>query len=120
MECSYVVCPHPKCHTSDIGNGEIDFNEFLNLMTSTEQYLETIRGELDKAKLCWCLDCEISNLLVQAENSITCVYITLPGVPRDSQKENLFFTALTKFMKKSALSSLSEIERYMCMYVIIS
>ncbi len=28
-----------------IGNGEIDFTEFLTLMTSTERYLETLRGE---------------------------------------------------------------------------
>lgn len=27
------------------GNGEIDFTEFLTLMTSTERYLETLRGE---------------------------------------------------------------------------
>ena len=26
------------------GNGEIDFDEFLSLMTSTEKYLATLRG----------------------------------------------------------------------------
>ena len=33
---------HMYTHT---GNGEIDFTEFLSLMTSTEKYLETLRGE---------------------------------------------------------------------------
>ena len=27
------------------GNGEIDFEEFLSLMTSTEKYLATLRGK---------------------------------------------------------------------------
>ena len=27
------------------GNGEIDFEEFLTLMTSTEKFLENLRGE---------------------------------------------------------------------------
>lgn len=27
-----------------IGNGEIDFEEFLTLMTSTEKYLEALEG----------------------------------------------------------------------------
>ena len=33
------------------------------------------------------------------------------GGNQDEHKENLFFAALTKFMRKSALSSLTEIER---------
>ena len=28
-----------------IGNGEIDFEEFLTLMTSTEKFLENLRGK---------------------------------------------------------------------------
>ena len=59
------------------GNGEIDFEEFLSLMTSTEKFLATLRGD-----------------------------------DSSSEKEgSVFFTALTKFMQKSALSSLSEIDR---------
>ena len=57
------------------GNGEIDFEEFLHLMTSTEKFLAS----------------------------------------RDESRNNsqtLLFSALTKFMRKSALSSLTEIERY--------
>ena len=59
----------------DDGNGEIDFYEFLQLMTSTEKFLEG----------------------------------------RDSNKNNsqsILFSALTKFMRKTALSSLTEIEWY--------
>ena len=40
-----------------------------------------------------------------------CVCLSLTGGPKDEQKEHVLFSALTKFMKKSALSSLSEIER---------
>ena len=60
----------------DDGNGEIDFDEFLNLMTSTEKFLE---------------DRDHSH---------------------DSSSQSLLFTALTKFMRKTALSSLTEIEWY--------
>lgn len=28
-----------------LGNGEIDFEEFLTLMTSTEKFLENLRGK---------------------------------------------------------------------------
>lgn len=58
------------------GNGEIDFDEFLNLMTSTEKYLATF------------------------------------GDMRRHSYQSILFNALTKFLKKSALASLSEIERY--------
>ena len=37
------------------GNGEIDFEEFLTLMTSTEKYLATLKGT---AELC-CHVCEV-------------------------------------------------------------
>lgn len=57
------------------GNGEIDFDEFLNLMTSTEKFLATL------------------------------------GDKRRNSYQSILFNALTKFMRKSALSSLSEIER---------
>ena len=57
------------------GNGEIDFDEFLNLMTSTEKFLATL------------------------------------GDKRRDSCQSILFNALTKFMRKSALSSLSEIER---------
>ena len=57
------------------GNGEIDFDEFLNLMTSTEKFLSTL------------------------------------GDKRRSSYQSILFNALTRFMRKSALSSLSEIER---------
>ena len=60
----------------DDGNGEIDFNEFLNLMTSTEKFLENIDGS------------------------------------HDNNSQSLLFSALTKFMRKTALSSLTEIEWY--------
>lgn len=60
------------------GNGEIDFAEFLTLMTSTEKYLATLRGD----------------------------------DPSGEKEGSVFFTALTKFMQKSALSSLSEIDRW--------
>ena len=59
----------------DDGNGEIDFYEFLQLMTSTEKFLES----------------------------------------RDNSKNNsqsILFSALTKFMRETALSSLTEIELY--------
>ena len=57
------------------GNGEIDFDEFLNLMTSTEKFLATL------------------------------------GDKRRSSYQSILFNALARFMRKSALSSLSEIER---------
>ena len=60
----------------DDGNGEIDFEEFLNLMTSTEKFLE------DRD------DCH------------------------NNDSQSLLFSALTKFMRKTALSSLTEIEWY--------
>lgn len=34
------------------GNGEIDFEEFLSLMTSTEKYLATLRGKQLELALC--------------------------------------------------------------------
>lgn len=34
------------------GNGEIDFEEFLSLMTSTEKYLATLRGKRPELALC--------------------------------------------------------------------
>ena len=40
-----------------------------------------------------------------------CIIHNLGGSSKDSGKENILFSALAKFMKKSALSSLSEIER---------
>ena len=33
-----------------LGNGEIDFDEFLTLMTSTERYLEDLRGKCTASK----------------------------------------------------------------------
>lgn len=57
------------------GNGEMDFYEFLQLMTSTEKFLES-------------RDCSKNN------------------------SQSLLFSALTKFMRKTALSSLTEIEWY--------
>ena len=41
---SYVL---PLITDYVIGNGEVDFEEFLALMTSTEKYLEALGGELD-------------------------------------------------------------------------
>ena len=63
------------CVIDEDGNGEIDFDEFLNLMTSTEKFLATI------------------------------------GDKRRNSYQSILFNALTRFMRKSALSSLSEIER---------
>lgn len=59
------------------GNGEIDFEEFLTLMTSTEKFLENLRG-----------------------------------TNKNDGGGSILFSALAKFMRKSALSSMSEIERY--------
>ncbi|XP_058972656.1 uncharacterized protein [Pocillopora verrucosa] len=56
------------------GNGEIDFHEFLNLMTNTERFLEGFTTVDEKRK-----------------------------------REHLLFEALTQFMKRSALHSISEI-----------
>jgi calmodulin len=33
------------CVMDEDGNGEVDFEEFLTLMTSTEKYLEALGGE---------------------------------------------------------------------------
>lgn len=94
------------------GNGEIDFEEFLTLMTSTEKYLEGLRGKFGgmaaqtmRHKVC-----------ILYNYRLICACFPTTGGPKDEQKENVLFSALTKFMKKSALSSLSEIERYCVLY----
>ena len=47
------------------GNGEIDFEEFLTLMTSTEKYLATLKGT---AELC-CHVCEVQYGIIQYNNN---------------------------------------------------
>ncbi|XP_071941497.1 uncharacterized protein [Antedon mediterranea] len=65
------------------GNGEIDFQEFLTLMTNTEKFLEMFAAQNDEE---------------------------LPK--QDSGREHLLFDALTQFMKKSALKQMDELVGY--------
>lgn len=109
------------------GNGEIDFDEFLTLMTSTEKFLENLRGKSLLTASCkllgensllsqsvHALSCADQMLQLQAENTFQhTLFLSLPGAgTKQDGKENVLFSALAKFMRKSALSSLSEIERY--------
>ena len=64
------------------GSGEIDFEEFLNLMTNTEKFLESFEDNNE------CLETE------------------------DHGREFMLFEALTQFMKNSALHSMEEIVGY--------
>ncbi|XP_028393106.1 uncharacterized protein LOC114517535 isoform X2 [Dendronephthya gigantea] len=66
------------------GNGEIDFGEFLNLMTNTEKFLETFEDSSGSG----CLETE------------------------NRHREIMLFEALTQFMKNSALHSMEEIVGY--------
>ncbi|CAH1790050.1 unnamed protein product [Owenia fusiformis] len=68
------------------GNGEIDFDEFLALMTNTERFLGTFAGKHDRTG-----SDEQTN---------------------EQERELLLFDALTEFMKKSALQSMNEIVGY--------
>ena len=81
-------------------------------MTSTEKYLEGLRGKLICRN-----DCtnhaaySMYTVCILYNYRLICACFPTIGGPKDEQKENVLFSALTKFMKKSALSSLSEIER---------
>lgn len=66
------------------GNGEIDFEEFLNLMTNTEMFLEAFARKKNSDE-------------------------TDPSHPC---RDVLLFDALTEFMKKSALKAADEIVGY--------
>ncbi|XP_071487181.1 uncharacterized protein [Diadema antillarum] len=68
------------------GSGEIDFEEFLQLMTSTEKFLETFAASHDE------------HAAGEEET---------PG-----GRETVLFDALTKFMKTSALKQMDVLERY--------
>uniref|UniRef100_H2ZDZ9 EF-hand domain-containing protein n=1 Tax=Ciona savignyi TaxID=51511 RepID=H2ZDZ9_CIOSA len=65
------------------GNGEIDFDEFLDLMTNTEMFLEAFASRHDGS----------------TEN-------------HHKERDVLLFDALTEFMKKSALKDAHEIVGY--------
>lgn len=71
------------------GNGEIDFEEFMHLMTNTERFIDSLANDLmsDDEK---------------AESKRK----------ENEQKENMLFEALTEFMKKSALKGMPEIVDY--------
>ena len=43
-----------------LGNGEIDFDEFLALMTSTEKYLETVRTIISDGIYCFKTDFNVT------------------------------------------------------------
>lgn len=68
-------------------------------MTSTEKYLEALGGKWHLA----------GSGVPDSELYITAAYKLAAGEKED--KESLLFSALTKFMMKSALSSMAEIER---------
>ncbi|XP_062518901.1 uncharacterized protein LOC134194022 [Corticium candelabrum] len=65
----------------DTGNGEIDFDDFLRLMMSTDKYVAT------KLEL--------------KENQQT-----------SNARQSIFLSALTRFLKASAMSSLAELQRF--------
>lgn len=53
------------------------------------------------------------NVSSNYRHMLVCILHNAGGTSgKDTGKENILFSALAKFMKKSALSSLSEIERY--------
>ncbi|XP_054758612.1 uncharacterized protein LOC129264684 [Lytechinus pictus] len=68
------------------GSGEIDFEEFLTLMTNTEKFLETVADSHDEHAL--------------GEDDVA------------GGRETVLFDALTKFMKTSALKQMDVLERY--------
>ena len=65
------------------GNGEIDFEEFLNLMTNTEMFLEAFARKKNHE-----------------------------DADQHGYRDHLLFDALTEFMKKSALKAADEIVGY--------
>ena len=92
-------------------------------MTSTEKYLEALG---DEGRLCdthththahrlhqFLHDYSIAERSGRAANKVIhALLFLLKGTGTDKEhKESLLFSALTKFMTKSALSSISEIER---------
>jgi len=66
------------------GNGEVDFDEFLNLMTNTDVFLEVLNTDTDD-------DTEAK---------------------REARKRVVLFDALTEFLKKQALKGANEIIGY--------
>lgn len=68
------------------GSGEIDFEEFLTLMTNTEKFLETVVDSHDEHP--------------EGEDE------------KVGGRETVLFDALTKFMKTSALKQIDVLERY--------
>jgi len=66
------------------GNGEVDFDEFLNLMTNTDVFLEVLNTDIDD-------DTEAK---------------------REARKRVVLFDALTEFLKKQALKGANEIIGY--------
>eukprot|EP00058_Branchiostoma_floridae_P019654 XP_002605144.1 hypothetical protein BRAFLDRAFT_122715 [Branchiostoma floridae] len=74
------------------GNGEIDFDEFLALMTNTERFLESLADEHQG------VDGGSSQILEERRQR--------------KEREGLLFQALTQFMKKSAIIGIGEIVGY--------
>eukprot|EP00057_Strongylocentrotus_purpuratus_P026087 XP_011680561.1 PREDICTED: uncharacterized protein LOC105445997 isoform X1 [Strongylocentrotus purpuratus] len=70
------------------GSGEIDFEEFLQLMTNTEKFLETCAASHDE----------------HPEDEEDAVLV--------GGRETVLFDALTKFMKTSALTQMDVLQRY--------
>ena len=79
------------------GNGEVDFEEFLSLMTDTEMFIEALA-----------LKVKIFN-----ESCNSCEYFQRDG-PNAASMSNrvILFDALTEFMKKQALNNAQEIVGY--------
>jgi len=65
------------------GNGEVDFDEFLNLMTNTDVFLEVLNKDTDHSE-----------------------------AKREARKRVVLFDALTEFLKKQALKGANEIIGY--------
>ncbi|KAI8496129.1 hypothetical protein Bbelb_259700 [Branchiostoma belcheri] len=76
------------------GNGEIDFDEFLALMTNTERFLESLVEE------------HHPDQVSDADHQI------LEERRQRKERESLLFQALTQFMKKSAIIGIGEIVGY--------
>ncbi|XP_066263690.1 uncharacterized protein [Branchiostoma lanceolatum] len=76
------------------GNGEIDFDEFLSLMTNTDRFLESLEDETD------------------GETSADTDSQIFEDRRQRKERESLLFQALTQFMKKKAIVGIGEIVGY--------
>ncbi|CAH1249190.1 SPATA21 [Branchiostoma lanceolatum] len=76
------------------GNGEIDFDEFLSLMTNTDRFLESLEDETD------------------GETSPDTDSQIFEDRRQRKERESLLFQALTQFMKKKAIVGIGEIVGY--------